>query len=361
MPATPGSQEETKAQLDKFKKSMTPKEYSRSKKVNKLVNILKTFDTGKFDTEAGGGLPAQIQRGIEDPTPEAPGAGAGVAAVSGAPTAGTGFAQTGAQSGVNLQQIFDEASKTPEILNLQSELETKKTALTTALTNINDNPFYSEATRTGRIAKLNEQAQREIGDLEDALNTRKADAQVKVNIAMKQYDIDDKNYQRNISRLNLLISSGALLNATSQDVASVATSTGLSTDMVRGIQTKMKMDMVQPQVITSTDDAGNVNIAVVDGATGDVISQNSLGAIGKSKAQPKADAVESLKPQMTSMLQSKANEPGFISPEDWSTNFRAWLAEGGDQKDFMNLFNIYVDTSRSADYFGFDDFFKIGD
>jgi len=69
MPATPTSVSEANAQLDAWKSEMTPKEYSRSKKVNKVVNWLKSQSPGEFDTEAGGGLAAQLQRGIEDPTP----------------------------------------------------------------------------------------------------------------------------------------------------------------------------------------------------------------------------------------------------------------------------------------------------
>ena len=274
MPSTPTNTTEANAQLDAWKSSMTPEEYSSSKKVNKVVNWLKSQSPGQFDVEAGGGLPAQIQRGVEDPTAGVPGVGAGAGFAGG----GLGnLPGSSAPGGVDLQSIYDTASNTPEILGLQGELEAKKAALTTALTNINDNPFYSEATRTGRVAKLKEQAGREIQDIEDMLNTRKADAQVKVNIATQQYNIDDNNYKNNVAQLNLLISSGAIANASAADIAQIALATGISTDMVKGIIDSTIKGQENLQI--ATNDNGDVTI--YDLNTGEV--RNTIRGIGNQQ------------------------------------------------------------------------------
>ena len=185
---------------------------------------------------------------------------------------------------ININELYEKELNSPDITNLQKEIDTKKQGYNTAVTNINDNPYASEATRVGKIRRLDESAQREIQSLEGNLAQRKADAQVKMNIAMQQYQVDSQTYQNELNKLNMLISSGALMNANSSDIAQVAMATGLTTSMVKGIQDKMKSDQIKPQVITSTNDAGVVTVSVVDGNTGKVIGQNSLGAIGNKQS-----------------------------------------------------------------------------
>lgn len=187
------------------------------------------------------------------------------------------------QPTIDINKIYETELNSDEIKGLQNEINTKKDAYNTAVTNINDNPYASEATRVGKIRRLDESAQREILTLEQKLAQRKADAQVKVNIATQQYQIDSQQYQNELNKLNMLMTSGALLNANGNDVAQIAMATGLTTSMIRSIQAKMKADQVKPQVITSTNDAGVVTVSVIDANTGNVIGQNSLGKIGNAQ------------------------------------------------------------------------------
>lgn len=196
---------------------------------------------------------------------------------------GSSSSMTSTMPTINLNELYQKELNSPEMLGLQKEIETKKLGYNTAVTNINDNPYASEATRVGKIRRLDESAQREIQNLEGNLAQRKADAQVKMNIATQQYQIDSQSYQNELNKLNMLISSGALLNANSKDIGQIAMATGLTTSMVKGIQSKIKSDQVKPQVITSTNDAGVVTVSVIDGNTGKVIGQNSLGAIGNKQ------------------------------------------------------------------------------
>jgi len=264
---------------------------------------------------------------------------------------------------LDLQSLYDTSMNSPEITGLQGEIDAKKAALNEALTGINDNPFYSEATRTGKIAKLNDQAQRDIGLVQEQLSLKQADAQTKINIATQQYNIDSQEYQNNLTRLNTLISSGALLGASGNDIAQIAQATGMSTAMVKSIQKNMESANNNPQVVTDTDDSGNVTVSVINGNTGEVIGQNSLGAVGKatkssSGSGAKPNSTEVLQPQMNAILQTKVGGDGFISPTDWNKNLRAWLAEGGKQDEFVSLFNNYVNATHSEDYFGYDKLFS---
>ena len=73
----------------------------------------------------------------------------------------------------------------------------------------------------------------EINTLQYQISEKKADAQVKINIATQQYNIDSQEYQQNLTKLNMLITSGALMNASGSDISQIAVATGMSTEMVK--------------------------------------------------------------------------------------------------------------------------------
>jgi hypothetical protein len=253
---------------------------STSKELGKYVNAQMLLKPAGFSSDALKNAQAQINMSTQTP-----------AGTSGSSAMSNGSSGLGTPSGspasIDLNKIYESAMTSPELVALEKQLADKQTARTTAETNINDNPWYSEATRVGKIAKLTDQSQREIEDIQSQVAQKKADAQVKVNIASQQYNIEDKNYQNQLQKLNLLISSGALLNASGGDIASIATATGMSTSMVTGMINQMKENKVKPSVITSTNDAGVVTVSVVDANTGKVISQNSLGAVGNAQTGTK--------------------------------------------------------------------------
>lgn len=223
--------------------------------------------------------------------------------VSSPGSGGFNLSSTG-QSSLNIQDLYNKSINSPEILDLNkaltdidSQIKAKKDALTAAETLINDNPFYSTATRSGKISKLNEQANKEINNLIEQRNakandlaTKKADVQTSINIALKQYDVNNAEYQKNLGQLNLLLSSGALANASGSDLAGIATATGISTSLLQGMVTAAKQKNVQPHVVTSEDNAGNVSVSIIDLNTGNIIKTQSLGAVGKGKTGTAADA-----------------------------------------------------------------------
>lgn len=82
----------------------------------------------------------------------------------GGPTSG-GMGLPTAPTPFDLVGATNAAYNTPEITaanqgitSAQTELTTRQQALADAQAQINDNPFYSEATRVGKSAKLTEQA-----------------------------------------------------------------------------------------------------------------------------------------------------------------------------------------------------------
>ena len=269
----------------------------------------------------------------------------------------TSGSYSGGQPTIDLNSIYNKELNSPDILSLQKEIDTKKQGYNTAVTSINDNPFASEATRVGKIARLDNTAQREILTLEEKLAQRKADAQVKVNVATQQYNINSQQYQNELSKLNMLISSGALLNASGNDVAQIAQLTGMSTSMINGIQNKMKTDAIKPQVITNTDNNGRVTVSVIDGNTGKVISQNSLGNIGSAdktstanQYKPGTATYVSAVNAMTQDLQSQAGSDKRVSPDSYTNYRQQWVQAGFDPSDFDSAFKGFINPTHAQDY-----------
>lgn len=200
------------------------------------------------------------------------------------------FAQ--AQPTINLQDVYDKALSTAGVSNYQAEadnvqkqIDERRQALATETSKINDNPFYSEATRVGRIAKLNAAAEQDIGNFntqatnaQNKVSAAKADAQVRLNIAKEQYNIQDAQYQKNLNMFNTMLTSGALNSASSSDIGQIAVSTGLSTSMIQSIVDASKAKEAEahkPQLMT-IDDGVNQKVVAVD-SSGNIINSQIIG------------------------------------------------------------------------------------
>jgi len=81
---------------------------------------------------------------------------------------------------------------------LEKQLSDKQAALVKATSNTNDNPWYSEATRVGKLAKLNNIAQLEIGNIQNALSQKKQDVQQAFSnqMAMQQFALQQQQANR---------------------------------------------------------------------------------------------------------------------------------------------------------------------
>lgn len=216
----------------------------------------------------------------------------------GATPAGSGTGIGVSQPTIDLQKVYDSSFKTPEIDNankaiadVQAEIDKNTKAFDEQMAVINDNPLYGAGTMTGKAAKLKDKYNADIQRLQnkqalaaDNLAKLKADAEVKVNIATKQYDINNQAYKDQLNLFTSLLEKGALTGASGSDIASYAIATGIPASMISNIVEKQKKDEIKPTVINSTDDNGNVTVAIIDQMTGTVLSKTNLGKIDKSKS-----------------------------------------------------------------------------
>lgn len=210
----------------------------------------------------------------------------GVAGQQGGAGGGAGFT---APSTINLPDIYQKLYETSAIKSTQEasdklsqEMLARETALNDAKMKINDNPFYSEATRTGRLAKLDEAYNADVQTLvkkqqvlQDKIATEKADIETKLNIEMKQFDINSQQAQLALSQFNTLLEMGALDGASGEDIANITRSTGISSQMIYSAIQTQKQRNIQTSTI-SFDDGTNQGFAIINSQTGEIISKQNV-------------------------------------------------------------------------------------
>ena len=316
------------------------KELSTSKELGKIEMAIKVLQPNKYSPEQVSSAQRDLSLINKPTTP-------GISSTASKSDTGSLMpGGSGGSSGFDLNKIYETGLSDANVKGLEGELNTKKMARDRALADINDNPFYTEATRVGKVAKLDEKANNEINTLQDQITQAKADAQVKVNIATQQYNINSQEYQKNLTKLNTLISSGAISGASSSDIASIALATGMSTSMINSIVAKVKEGNKSLQ--TTTDNAGNVTI--FDANTGQII--NTIKGIGKADTTNTSET--SLKranySNATSALSSVTGDDGFVSNENFDAARRAFVAYGGTLEDFNQNFYNFANPKYYSSY-----------
>ena len=193
---------------------------------------------------------------------------------------GEGLGITPPQQPFDLQKIYDAAQNNPELVGVKAEYDKKQQELIEAESMINDNPFFSEATRVGRIAKLREKATQELQRLEGVISRFEGDARTKMDIALKQYDINSQEYQKNLQYLNTLISTGAIAGANEADLSQLASMTGISSNMLKSVIAKANQGE-PPQIVTSIGEDGALNVIAVDPRSGNIVNTSRVAGVGK--------------------------------------------------------------------------------
>lgn len=267
-------------------------------KVSEEVNQASAAAQGKSYPEFKAYLegPASSKAGVK--TTSTSGGGSSLGSGSGVGVSG------GAASSFNVTETYDKLYQDLGIDALKSDVAAKQAEITArrerlaeAQATINENPWYAEATRTGKLRRLEEQAQADIENIarEQALLQAKVDEAnqqlaTKTNLSTQQYQIDRQSAADSVAELNTLLQSGA--DMSNINVGDFAARTGMSTETISALVAASQAQEIKPSVIQSTDDSGNVTVTVIDQNTGAIVGQTSLGRIGKADSTGSGKATE---------------------------------------------------------------------
>lgn len=197
------------------------------------------------------------------------------AAPSGMPSmaggSGTGFNQPS----IDLPSLYKGLYEKSGISDIEKDLSNKEREFNDTTAGINDNPFLSEGTRVGRVAKLDELYQKRTANLKNDVATKKADIETQLNLQSRQFDINSQQAQLALQQFNSLMGMGAFDNASGEDIANITRSTGLSSSMISSAIQANKAKNLQTSV-EKYDDGTNegYRILTLDN-TGNVVSVKS--------------------------------------------------------------------------------------
>jgi len=197
---------------------------------------------------------------------------------------------------------FRVAQSQAQLDALTKQMTDKQAAAAATAAKINDNPFYSEGTRVGRVAKLNEISNADQTVLtnqqkvvQDQISTKKADTQTALAIAEKQFDINSSAATQALNQFNTLLSSGALDNASGSDIASITQATGIPSSLIQSAVAAQKAKNIQTSTV-SYDDGTNQGFAVINSQTGEIIKTQVV-----AKSKPAAATATDTKAHMKAL------------------------------------------------------------
>lgn len=235
-------------------------------------------------------------------------------------TGGAGVPGMTNQPTINLPQIYQGLVESSGIKAKQEELSKKAQQLAEAKAKISDNPFLSEATRVGRIAKLDSLYNDQVAGLQNDISTKQADIETKLNLQTKQFDINSQQAQQSLSQFNALLSAGALDNASSTDIAQITLSTGLSSDMIQNAVNAHKVSGYQTTTQTFDDGTNEGFIVYTLDPSGNVINEVKK-VTGKSSKAGTFDINTWLK-NWTNQNITNGGQGASTTPEDISNGWK---------------------------------------
>lgn len=127
-----------------------------------------------------------LNQPVGNATPQAGGGG----------TSGGGAGVSGAAANVpDLQAEYEKLTNTPDIQALRDEIAKATQERDQAVSEAQNNPWYSQATRGGKIAGITSDAERTLTRLQGELNTKLQDAQNQLGLTEQQYEYQDRANQ----------------------------------------------------------------------------------------------------------------------------------------------------------------------
>jgi len=254
----------------------------------------------------------------------------------GAPTPGAP-APTGAEmpgittpEAIDLPELYKGLYQKAGIEKLEAQYSEKEKAFIEAKAKINDNPFLSEATRVGRIEKIEKQFAERTANLQRDILTKKADVEMQLNLQTKQFDIESQIAQQALDRFNVLLSMGALDDASGEAIASLTRSTGIPSTMIYSAIKANKAKNVQTSVTTWSD--GTNDYFVTTDQYGNIVNRTLIGKTAPTRGTA------------TERYQGEIKQSAIADAQAGMTS-EAFARKYGGSLDDWELMNIYNQNS----------------
>ena len=265
---------------------------------------------------------------------------------------------------IDLTSIYQGLYDKSGIKDRQSEFDTlnqqvlgRQQALDKAQATINDNPFYSEATRVGRSAKLTDIANADFNRLsnqqkvvQDRIATSKADIETQLNLQTKQFDINSQQAQQAFNQFNSLLQAGALDGASGEDIANITRSTGISSSMINSaVQASQKKN--NPVTISQvSDNSGNVTFVALD-SNGNVVNKQTVAGAGPAATSSGSGGGTASERKAN---ETQQNTSSLVTDIKSSITLRELIAYYGQVlplEDIYRLYNIYSPYGKAGESF----------
>jgi len=172
---------------------------------------------------------------------------------------------------------YENLYKASGINDKQAQYSEMERQFIDAKAKINDNPFLSEATRVGKVAKLEQLFNERTANIKNDIATSKADIDTKLNLELKRFDIQSQQAKDALNQFNTLLSLGALSGASGEDIANITRSTGISSSMIQSAIQANNEKNTQTSTI-SFDDGTNQGFAIINDKTGEIINRQVVSA-----------------------------------------------------------------------------------
>lgn len=212
------------------------------------------------------------------------------------------------QPTINLPETYKKIQQESGVTDLQKQYSDMERQKIEALGQINDNPFLSEATRVGRVAKLEELFNDRTANIRGQIAQKQADIEMQMNLQTQQYNINSEAARNALDQFNTLLSLGALDNVSGEDIANLTMSTGLSSGMIQAAVEANKAKNVKTSVDTWSDGVNDYFITVDQ--NGNIVNRQ---LIGKTK---QAQTYQFSNDPMTNSYMNKFNQQSDTF--DWS-------------------------------------------
>lgn len=276
----------------------------------------------------------------------------------------TGLETSFNQPSINLPELYKNLYASSGIKDVETDLSAKSKAFTEQVAKIKNNPYLSEATMTGRLSKLQDKFNADTANIRDDIAMRKADVETQLNLEMKQFDINSQQAQQAFQQFNSLLNSGALDNASGEDIASITRATGISSAMIQsaiGVSRAKNAPKLNTQII-QVDDGENLSAVVINQDTGEIINKQVLGASTPTAAESKAalggggggSDLTSTQQRKVAASATKAltevdtNEDNLVSLEEYKKAIQIIIAATGVSSDIAD--NLLTNQMNDLGY-----------